>query len=1353
MKKNFISICLAMVVTFVYLTVSGNVIVEASQSKIETALQWAVSIANDNSHGYSQTNRWGPDYDCSSLVISALKNGGYSTGKATYTGDMKRNLTNNGFTWIPWSSIGGVANLRRGDILLNETYHVGFYLGNNQIVEAHGRSQADKNYDGRNVSVAKTLTGDQDGQEIRVTSYYKYSNGWDGVLRPKETSNVSKPEKVSNFWSDYKTYISPSDLNSPNVTIHWNKSNNATAYIIDAYLINSNGSSYQFMNQINVGNVLTYNMQLRDSGNYRIYLWPINSSGAGEKVMCEFEVKNYSANPTLLSSCTYDGHTYQLYAIKNWGWNKAKQWCESKGGHLATVTSYGEHRAIDKLTTSFSTKKLWLGAKRTNGKFKWCTEENFSDYNNWGKGQPDNANGNEDYLEYTFDDANKLVWNDVPESYSDIQGFIFETESKTVGSQVSKITLKGNFYTYTSGMKVVQDNAVIKIQDNERIEGMALSLQGINGSISYSTHISDVGWTNFVSNGIFSGYKDDIHDIEAIKVKLSGDISEKYNIYYRTNIYDVGWTAWAKNGEACGSVNSGLPVKNIEIMLVPKLKYSVHCADKGWMPKTGDGEGCGTTGQERQVEAMYFQLADNAYGGVKYSVHISDCGWGKYVDDGISAGSTNLGVRGEAYRIQLTGSAANLYDVVYTAHVEDKGWLSCVKNGNISGTIGSAKRLEAIKAKIVPAGWSENGKTLYEHKRTSLKVTFDANGGTCSEKTKEYAYLNTYGVSALPIPHKDGYTFLGWYTQAEGGNKVENKTIIKSEQNITLYAHWKKVVTHEYISIKSVQPTCTKNGYKGYYYCKTCKKYYSDQSYQNEITNIDKWKTTDGLIKATGHKYDSGIVTTKPTCTEKGIKTYTCSVCNATRTESIAAKGHTVVADSAVEPTCTEKGKTEGSHCSVCGIVIKKQEDIDALGHEYKYSINKEATCTEAGGQTWECSRCNAVGTEAIPAKGHTIVTDSAVEPTCTERGKTEGSHCSVCGIVIKEQKEIDALGHDYKIIITGKEATCTKDGIQTFECSRCNAVETKNVLAKGHTIVIDSAVDPTCTEEGKTEGSHCSVCGKVIKEQNELQAKGHTFGEWEEIISPTCNDQGIKKRECSVCSFSETFGIDKSEHKWDTSYTVDKEATCIEDGSKSIHCKICNISKNSEVIPATGHTIVVDSAIEATCTSEGKTEGYHCSKCNEILVVQQTIAVKEHNTDIINKKKSTYFENGYSGDIVCKDCKQLIKSGSLVPKKKLNNIKSFTIKSHKIKQISVKWKKNKNATGYEIRYSTDKNLKKGNKTIKIKNNRICSLIMKKMVSNKKYYVSIRCYKNGSVNGSAKTVYSDWSAYKKVVAK
>lgn len=147
---------------------SPATIANAASPVVESAISWAVSIANDNSHGYSQRSRWGPDYDCSSLVISAFRHAGVNVGTATTTYNMRTQFMQHGFQWIPWAQIGGVSNLQRGDVLLNDNSHTEIYLGNKQNVGAH----SDRGY---------PQTGDQTGTEISVSGYYYHP--WLGVLR------------------------------------------------------------------------------------------------------------------------------------------------------------------------------------------------------------------------------------------------------------------------------------------------------------------------------------------------------------------------------------------------------------------------------------------------------------------------------------------------------------------------------------------------------------------------------------------------------------------------------------------------------------------------------------------------------------------------------------------------------------------------------------------------------------------------------------------------------------------------------------------------------------------------------------------------------------------------------------------------------------------------------------------------------------------------------------------------------------------------------------------------------------------------------------------------------------------
>jgi cell wall-associated NlpC family hydrolase len=146
-----------------------------SRARIEKYVSWAVDVAEDETHGYSQSNRWGPDYDCSSLVISALKQAGINTGSATYTGNMRENLVKYGkFTALAVGdaiSTTRYSELVRGDILLNTWNHVAIYLGNGLMVAAH-------------LSETGGVTGkagDQTGREISVSSYSNYP--WDWVLR------------------------------------------------------------------------------------------------------------------------------------------------------------------------------------------------------------------------------------------------------------------------------------------------------------------------------------------------------------------------------------------------------------------------------------------------------------------------------------------------------------------------------------------------------------------------------------------------------------------------------------------------------------------------------------------------------------------------------------------------------------------------------------------------------------------------------------------------------------------------------------------------------------------------------------------------------------------------------------------------------------------------------------------------------------------------------------------------------------------------------------------------------------------------------------------------------------------
>ena len=563
-----------------------------------------------------------------------------------------------------------------------------------------------------------------------------------------------------------------------------------------------------------------------------------------------------------------------------------------------------------------------------------------------------------------------------------------------------------------------------------------------------------------------------------------------------------------------------------------------------------------------------------------------------------------------------------------------------------------------------------------------LTVTFNTNGGSGTMVPVKIANGASGWRYTLPkcTFTREGYDFAGWLitgTVSDGFDEpysVEDAqwgdTWLYAFSNLTLKASWED--NHSLTEVRgSREPTCTEKGYTGDTCCKVCGKVQQPgesipakgHSWNEGVITTSPTCENAGVktytctacnatkteeIPATGHSWNEGEITTSPTCLNAGVKTYTCTVCQKTKTDAISATGHTSFNVSEKPATCTEPGHKAGTKCSVCGATLSGLGVIPAKGHTEVIDEAVAATCTEPGKTEGKhCSVCNEVlvAQEVIPAKGHTVVIDPAVEATCTEPGKTEGKHCSVCNEIIVAQEVVPAKGHT-EVIDAAKAPTCTETGLtEGKHCSVCNEVlvAQTEVPATGHTEKAVAGKPATCTETGLTDGISCSVCGTVIKAQEEIPAKGHSWDAGVITIAATCENAGVKTYTCTVCNATKTEAIDATGHT--PVEVAEQPATCEEPGHKAgTKCSVCGATiSGMEEIPATGHTEVVDAAVEATCTKTGLTEGKHCSACNKVIVAQTEIPAKGHTEVIDPAVEPTCTKPGKTEGKHCSVCNEIL--------------------------------------------------------------------------------------------------------------
>ena len=333
---------------------------------------------------------------------------------------------------------------------------------------------------------------------------------------------------------------------------------------------------------------------------------------------------------------------------------------------------------------------------------------------------------------------------------------------------------------------------------------------------------------------------------------------------------------------------------------------------------------------------------------------------------------------------------------------------------------------------------------------------------------------------------------------------------------------------HDMKTDAAVAPTCESTGLKEGSHCSRCDH-----------------KVAQEVVPALEHDWNDGVVTTAPTCEDKGVKTFTCQN-DAThkKTEDVAATGH---AWNAGEVTTAPRCETKGVKTFTCQNDASHTytEEIPAAGHTDNDDNNVCDVCTKP-----VCGKDD-----------HKYVGAETTAPTCTTVG-TMTYTCSACGDSYTEDIAINANAHNYDEGVVTTPATCSSKGVKTFTCqhnSEHTYTEEVAIDATAHNYDEGVVTTPaTCSAKGEKTFTCQHNNAHTYTEEVAIDEDAHSYDEGVVTTPATCSAKGVKTFTCqhnSEHTYTEEVAIDENAHQWNDG-EVTKEATYGHAGVKTFTCQ-----------------------------------------------------------------------------------------------------------------------------------------------------------------------------------------------------
>lgn len=355
-------------------------------------------------------------------------------------------------------------------------------------------------------------------------------------------------------------------------------------------------------------------------------------------------------------------------------------------------------------------------------------------------------------------------------------------------------------------------------------------------------------------------------------------------------------------------------------------------------------------------------------------------------------------------------------------------------------------------------------------------------------------------------------------------------------------------------------------------------------------------------------------------CKERGSAYYWCKICAIHQTVELPVDPdcHLYITQRTVgfaAPTCGKDGYTGDSVCTNCGKTSKVGKTITATGNHTwgEYTVSKVADCVKAGEKTRVCGTCGATDTVStgIDPNNHSPYDTyliGALTPDCANSGYSGDTVCRGCGNTVTKGKTLPKTnGHVWDDGTVTKTPDCSDTGVKTFVCGVCGNKKTE-IIDKDENkhpnsyIKTVGAIPAKCETDGYTGDKVCSKCGKVLEKGAVLTKTDHSWDVWKDA-----GDGLNHKKTC----LNDRSHIQIEAHAYDEG-TVKTSSTCAAEGKMTYTCTVCGAAKNAVLAIDPGNHSTYGTrtvgALAANCGSDGYTGDIYCKGCGELVNKGSTI-------------------------------------------------------------------------------------------------------------------------------------------------